>query len=558
MKKVQSLVIIVLISFGMPAFAAGPDWVSSFLDRYRPGANPLSTPPAPPTTPTLFQGGTLPVTLSDVIRLMLESNLNIGVDRLPPQIAQFLIDTFLRPFDPTLHITASGTRGTTLSTSQLNGAQSLVQLTHSYDVGVGQTLTTGTSYGVDAIVNRTSSNNAFALYNPSWVGQLRYSVSQHLLRNWGRLPNDHLIRIAQNNQKISESQFEQQMMDLVAQGQNAYWDYVFSIEDIKLKNRSLQLAQKTLEENQQRVDVGMLAPIDVVQAESQVATMQDALVVSTYTSAQQEDQLKKIITNRPDPGLVLAKLSPSESLRRPAGTDTVPVTQAIQIALENRPEMKQARLAINNAQIDTDFTKNQLLPALDINASYAQNGLGGVLRLKSALGANTTAGIIPGGLADALSQVFGFNYNTYSFGFSLQVPLSNKSAKSDYDRALGAKQLSLAQLNLQAQQIALDVRNAMNQVEMNRAHIQSAQKARELVAQTLDAEQKKFELGVSTLFFVLQQQTNLAAAETNEIQALVNYAKALVTLDRATGQTLTHNNIEIEKANPRLAVNAAN
>jgi len=340
--------------------------------------------------------------------------------------------------------------------------------------------------------------------------------------------------------------------------QYAYWDYVFSFEDIKLKNRSLQLAQKTLEENQQRVDVGILAPIDLVQAESQVATMQDALVVSTYASAQQEDQLKKIITDRPDPGLVLAKLSPSESLRRPGLTDTVPVTQAIQIALENRPEMKQARLALNNAQIDTDFTKNQLLPALDINASYTQNGLGGVERLKAALGANTIAGIIPGGLADAFSQVFGFNYNTYSFGFSLQIPLSNKSAKSDYDRAFSTKQLSLAQLNAQAQQIALDVRNAMNQVEMNRAHIQSAQKARELAEQTLDAEQKKFELGVSTLFFVLQQQTNLAAAETNEIQALVNYAKALVALDRATGQTLMHNNIEIEKANPRLAVNVTN
>jgi outer membrane protein TolC len=541
----------------MPAFAAGPDWVARFLDRYDPAANPPSIVETPQTTPSLVQA-TLPVTLSDVIRLMLQSNLNIGVDRLPPQISQFLIDTYLRPFDPTLHITGSGTRGTSLSTSQLNGAQSLVQLAHSYDVGIGQTLKTGTSYGVDAIVNRTSSNNAFALYNPSWVGQLRYSISQHLLRNWGRLPNDHLIRIAKNNQKISESQFEQQMMDLVAQAENAYWDYVFSIEDIKLKNRSLELAQKTLDENQKKVDVGILAPIDLVQAESQVATMQDVLVVSTFASVQQEDQLKKIITDRPDPGLVLAKLSPAESLRRPAPTDTVPVTQAIQIALENRPEMNQARMALNNAQIDTDFTKNQLLPALDINASYTQNGLGGVERLKSALGASATAGIIPGGLGDAFSQIFGFNYNTYSFGFSLQIPLSNKSAKSDYDRALSAKQLSFAQLNAQAQQIALDVRNAMNQVEMNRAHIQSAQKARELAEQTLVAEQKKFDLGVSTLFFVLQQQTNLAAAETNEIQALVNYAKALVAFDRSTGQTLIHNSIEIEKANPRLTANTAN
>lgn len=498
------------------------------------------------------------VTLEDVIRLMLSNNLNISVDRLPPQINQFLIDTFLRPFDPTLHVTANGQRSTTVSTSQLSGAPSLVQLGQSYDVGIGQTLKTGTSYGVDLLMNRNSSNNTFSLFNPSWVGQVRYSVSQHLLQNWGRLPNDHLIRVAQNNQRISESQFEQQLMDLVMQAQDTYWDYVFSLEDIKVKQHSLELAQKTLDNNRKEVEVGVLAPLDVVQAESQVATMQDALVVSTYTSQQTEDGLKKIISNRPDPGLVLAKLSPAEALRRPSAEDTISISQAIQIALENRPEIKQARLALNNADIDTAFTRNQMLPVLDVNAAYTQNGLGGVQRIRSTLGGNTVTGIIPGGLGDAFSQLFGFGYNSYSFGFNLQIPLSSKAARSDHDRAVAAGQMATVQVDATAQQIALEVRNAMNQVEMNRAHIQSAQKAREFAQQTLDAEQKKFDLGVSTLFFVLQDQTSLAVAETNEIQALVNYTKALVAFDRATGQTLFHNNIEIKDANPRLAANTGN
>jgi outer membrane protein len=558
MKKLQILFIVVLLSLSVPSLGADSDWVAKFLRRYRPTANPLSASPAPQVNSALFEGTSVAVTLSDVVRLMLANNLNVSVDRLPPQITQFLIDTYFRPFDPTIHISANGQRSTTQSTSQLNGASSLLQLTQSYDVGFGQTLMTGTSYGVDFIMNRSSTNNAFALYNPSWVGQIRYSVTQHLLQNWGRLPNDHLIRVAQNIHKISASQFDQQMMDLVTQAQNAYWDYVFSLEDIKVKKQSRDLAQKTLDDSRQEVEVGVLAPLDVVRAEAQVATMEDALVVSTYTSLQDEDSLKKIITNKPDPGIVLAKLSPVEALRRPSPTDVIPVGEAIRIALENRPELKQTQLALQNAAIDVDYTKNQILPVLDVNAAYAQNGLGGVQRLKSTLGGNTVVGIVPGGIGDAFGQLFGFGYSTYSFGFNLQIPLSNKAERADHDRAVGAKQMATSQIDATAQQIALEVRNAMNQVEMNRAHIESSQKAREFAQQTLDAEQQKYELGVSTLFFVLQDQTNLAIAQTNEIQAMVNYTKALVALDRAMGLTLSHNHIEIEKGNPSIAANRTN
>jgi outer membrane protein len=266
----------------------------------------------------------------------------------------------------------------------------------------------------------------------------------------------------------------------------------------------------------------------------------------------------KTITSQADPGLVLAKLTATDVLRRPTPMDTMPVTQAIQVAMENRPEMKQARLALNNAEIDTDYTKNQTLPVLDLNAGYTQNGLGGVQRLRSALGGTTITGAIPGGIADALGQVFSADYKAYSFGFNLQIPLTNRAAKGDYDRALSGKRLAQAQMDATAQQIALDVRNAMNLVDMSKSHIESAAKARELAQETLDAEQQKYDLGISILFFVLQAQTNLAIAQTNEIQAMVSYTKSLAALDSATGQTLFHNHIEIEQTKPRIAVNAAN
>jgi outer membrane protein len=552
MKKFRFLFPLILLCCTASAFAAGPDWVSQFLNRYRPTANPLRVTAAQQPSAALLQNGALSITLSDVLRMMLDSNLNVTVDRLPPQITQFLIDTYYRPFDPTLHITATGQKSTTVSTSQLNGATSLEQLTGAYDVGIGQTLMTGTSFGIDMIMNRSSTNNSFSTYNPSWVGQVRYTMTQHLLQNRGRLPADHLIRVARNNQKISGSQFDQQLMDLVTQAENAYWDYVFSLEDIKVKQKSRDLATKTLDDIKSEVEVGTRARLDVVQAEAQLATMDDALVVSTYTSRQDQDLVKKIISSSADPGRVLAVLSPVDTLRNPSPNDTLPISQEIQIALENRPELKQAQLALNNAVIDTEYTKNQILPTLDVTATYAQNGIGGVQRLRSALGGNTVVGIIPGGIGDTFGQLFGFGYNTYAAGFSLNIPLTNKAARADHDRAVGTRQMATSQVDAVTQQIALDVRNAMNQVDMNRAHIESARKAREFAEQTLDAEQQKYELGVSTLFFVLQDQTALAVAQTNEIQAMVNYTKALVMLDRATGQTLSHNNIVVQNSNPRI------
>ena len=502
------------------------------------------------------QTNVMPLTLNDVLRLMLENNLNVAVDRLPPDVAQSMIGTYFQPFQPTLRISANGTRGTTPSPSLLSGATLLFQLTHSYDIAIGQTLRTGTSYGVDISLNRLTTNNIFALYNPSWFGQARYGITQHLLQNRGSSANGHSIRIAQNNHRISESQFEQQMMDLVAVAQNTYWDYVFSIEDIKVKQDSVQLAEKTLDENRQKVANGVLAPLDLVQAESQVAMMQDNLVVSTYSSRQDEDQLKKTISSQTDPGLIVAKLTPLDALRRPSAEDVVPVAQALQIALENRPEMRQVRLLLNNAEIDTTYTKNQKLPVLDINAAYTQTGLAGAPNLPSAvqglIGVPIT-GLAAGKMSDALRQVFSADYNTYSFGFNLQIPLSNKAASSDYDRALSAKRLAQTRIDATAQQIALEVRTALNQVEMNQAHVETAGKSRDLAQQTLDAEQKKYESGVSTLFFVLQDQTNLAIAQTNEVQALANYNKSLAALDRATGQTLSRNRIEIEKGTPRTA-----
>lgn len=558
MKKTRILTTILLVfALAVPARAEG-NFVEQFLSRYRPSK--VALPPSPAersqqALADLIRSGALPLTVGDVINLMLDNNLDIGVNRLSPRSTEFLIETLYRPFEPTLHLQAQVDRNTSPSTSQLIGAPALSQLRHAYTIGFGQTLATGTNVGVDFTINRASSNSTFNTFNPSWQGVIRYSFNQHLLRDYGRLNNTRQIRVAQNNQKISELQFERQLIDLVTQGQRLYWDLVFAAEDLKVKQRSMDLAQKTLSDNRIQVEIGTLAPIDVVQAESEVATRREQFVVSTYSQSQTEDQIKKLISPQGDPGMLLARLSPAQTVRRPMPSDVPPVEEGIKIALENRPEMRQLDLELQNRDIDLVYAKNQLLPTLDIFGTYSQNGVGG--RFKELSGFGPGATVVreeKGGLGDAFGQLFGYDFTGYSVGVSIQIPLRNRAAQGEHARATTEKRIVENRVTATAQQIALEVRNAMTQVEMNRARIEAAEKARELAERRLDAEQKKFELGASTIRFVLEEQRNVTQAQTNDIAALVNYTKALVDLDRSMGMTLRKNNIEIEKTlNPAVA-----
>jgi len=491
----------------------------------------------------------IPLSINDLINLTLENNLDIRVNRLSPIASELAIRTNYRPFEPTLTLGASVSRDTSRSRTQLTGVGSVSQLSHTYDVGYLQTLRTGSDVAVDFTLNRTSSNNAFNTFNPSWVGQMRYSFTQRILNGFGRTVNSRGIRVAQNNKTISEVQFERMIIDLITQTERSYWDLVFTAEDLKVKQASLELAEKTLNDNQRQVDVGTLAKIDLVQAKSQVATRREELIVSNFNQIQIQDQVKKVLTRQPDPGMVFAKISPTQSAGLPDPLDTLPPGDAIRVALENRPELRQAKLQLNNADIEIQYAKNQLLPTLDVSASYTQNGVGGTETLRNGFG--STAPIIStvtGGLGDALSEILRSRTGGYTLGFNMRIPLSNRAQQAEYSRVVVEKRTVEENIKATEQQIALEVRNALTAVEMNKSRIEAAQASRELAQEQLVAEQRKFELGASTVRFVLEEQRNLEQMQTNEIAAIVNYRKALVDYDHALGVTLKKNNVSIEKA----------
>src|SRR5262249_37298489 len=421
----------------------------------------------PQQLPDLIRSGQLPLTMGDLINLILQNNLDIGVNRLSPLSSQYLIDTFYRPFEPTLHLQATVNRNTSPATTILAGAATPSTLAGAYTVGFSQSLMTGTIVAIDATMNRSSSNSTFSTLNPSWSGSLRYSFTQHLARDFGRAINAHQIRIAKNNEKMSEVQFERQLIDLVAQAQRSYWDLVFAAEDIKVKQRSVDLAQKTLSDNQIQVQIGTLAPIDMVQAESEVANRRVQFVTSTYTEIQTQDQVKKLLTAQSDPGTVVAKLTPVEGVRKPSPSDVLPVEEAIKVALENRPEIKQLQLDLENKNIDYQYTKNQLLPSVDFIASYTQTGVAGTPVCTPTLpptitctpssgpsfGSNRTINQnLIGGIGTSFGQLFSYNHTGYSAGISVQIPIRNRAAQGDNARAAADKRIAEGRITAQAQQ----------------------------------------------------------------------------------------------------------
>jgi outer membrane protein TolC len=324
-----------------------------------------------------------------------------------------------------------------------------------------------------------------------------------------------------------------------------------------VKQASLELAKQTLEENKQKVEIGTMAKVDVIQTQLDVAQRGDLVVGANGTVTTAQDQIKKLISSSTDQSMFLINLKAMESPHQPLPDEIPSLKEGLATAYENRPEIRQAMLDLKNKDIDVQYSKNQVKPVLDVFANFSQNGTGGTQRIL-ANGLGGTAGeVIPGGVVDALKQMWGFNYTGYNVGFNLIIPLDNKSAKADFSRSVNERKLSDARMEATTSGIALEVRNAITAATVASARVDTARATLDLAQQTLTAEKAKFDAGTSILQFVLERQRDVATYETAEIQAEVNYTKALVDLDHAMGMTLKRNGLQLDKALAKPDVNKA-
>ena len=547
-KVVLSVFLVLLLALPL---SAQTGWTTEFLLHYKPPSEREAKEAAPPEGELIaqvFQTGTVPISMQDVVGMLLDHNLDVRSNRFSPRSSALQTLVFYRALQPSLRFTGNFSSDTSASTNQTNGATVLTRLNQQFGVNFSQQLAYGTSLTVDGTINRGSSNSFTSTYNPSYQTVVRYTVGQHLLRDRGKFVNTRQIIVGQNNEKQSQIQFETQITSLIVQAQKSYWDLVFAAEDLKVKQRSLDVAQQTLTENQQKVEIGTLAPIEVKQTQSEVANRRQQLIQSTGSLVQNEDLIKKMISGETDPSLFLIKLATQDAPRKPAGVVIPSLTEAVKVAMENRPELRLAAIDLANKDIDVEYTKNQKKPILDVTGQFTQNGTGGTRTIRNSQFGGTITDIIPGGIFNAFGQLFSYDYRGRSTGFTFTMPLNNKPAIADYEHAVNERQLSQSRLDVQRQQIALEVRNALTQIEQARATIETATIASELARDQMEAEQTKFNLGTSTLRFVLEEQRNVAQAESSELQSVVSFNKTLIDLDKAMGLTLTKNNVRIDKA----------
>ena len=462
--------------------------------------------------------------------------------------------------DPAIVGTAQWGHFTTLqNSSALTGSNALVMQQQIYNLGVQQQFLSGTSASLGLYNTTQNSNSLTNDFNPLTSAYGDLTITQHLLQGFGFAVNNRYIRIAKNNLQVADLVFKQQVIYTVANVTNLYWDLVFYIEDVAVKRQALTLAQKLYNDNKTQVEVGTLAPIEVVRAEAEVASREQDLTIAETNVLEQEIILKNAISRNgvASPTIADVTVVPTDRVRLPDVEAVQPIQDLIGKAIQNRPELSQTQLFLDNSKIALKGAKNGLMPTVDAFVDLRNHAQAG--SLSSYPVTSSTGQLLPrapdtvdpyflGGYGNILGQIFGRNFPDYSAGFNLNIPLRNRAAQADYATA----QLNLRQGELlyqrQINQVRVDVQTAVIGVRQARAQYQAAEKTRILQEQTLDAEQKKYALGASTVFLVIQAQRDLANAEGSRVQALANYARARTQLDLSTGQMLEVNNVQIDEA----------
>lgn len=536
-----------------------------------------------PRLDQLIHEGKLELSLQNAIALALENNLDISIQRYAPWLAETDI---LRAkaqgavpglaLDPQVSSTILwDRRSSPVNNPFLSGTgvvlSAITNTTAQYNFQYQQGFTSGTSYAVGFNNTRSSSSNAANVFNPAVQSALNFSFSQALLNGFGFLQNRSGLVIAKNNKVFADLTFKQQLINSISQVANGYWELVFAQNDVIVKQQSVDLAQKLYEDNKRQVAIGTLAQIEVTRAEAQLATAQSDLIVSQANQLQQQVLLKNLITKSPlDPLLLNVEIVPTEHPIEP-NFEIIPIQDAVQEALTKRPDVLQSKTNLLSDDVNARASRRALLPSLSLNGQFNLVGLAGNSKLLGT--ASTVAGtpivdangnLVPnlfvastvrsvggtqsGGWGDALSAIGQGNFPDYGVSLTLTLPIRNRPAQAANARAILQERQDESRLRQIQNTVVVDVRTAQIALENGKARVGSAAKARILQEQTLDAEQKKYQLGASTVFQVIQTQRDLASARSSELRAKIDMIEAKVTFDRVMGRTLEVNNVTLADA----------
>jgi outer membrane protein TolC len=493
--------------------------------------------PAPPTPATpspepvaVGPGQQVQLSLDEAVKRALENNADIVVSRFDPEISEQSVISAKGYYDPYLFANLNHNSTDTKGTSAFSGGAAVNNKRDVWNFGVGLPIQTGATLNVGFNNNKQDTNNSFTTFNPVYNSSLNFGLTQPLLKNFQTDVYRYQLKLAKKNREISDVQFRQTIINTVALVKGYYYDLIYAFDNLDAARQNLDLAKKLLNENEIRVKVGTMAPLDVVSAQSEVASREVDVITAENSLAQAQDNLKQAIFPQNDPAMWAVQINPTDH----PGAEPVPVDTeaAVRSALENRTDVVAARKGLERSDYSINYYKNQMLPQLDLVASYGGAGAGGTQLIRDPPLGGPVVSTIPGGYGDALSEVFGNDYPTWTIGANVSYSIPNRSAKAQAASARLSRDQALASVRRLELQVAAEVRTAARGVESGFKTVASTRAARVLAEQSLDAEEKKFAAGMSTNYFVTQRQRDLALARVNELAAISNYHKSLVNFQR--------------------------
>jgi outer membrane protein TolC len=489
------------------------------------------TPQTQDTQPITETGPKVELTLEDATMRALERNLNISVERLNPEVQDLNLARIRSAYRPTVTSTITQRSQVQPPTSQLNGGTIVTNDTNTYNAGLQQNIPWGGGNVTLAFNNQKQvTNNSFSNFNPAFNSNVTATYTQPLLRSFTIDGNRQQLKVTILNRDISEAQLKGTIAATTAAVRNAYWELLYSTQALDVAKSSLDLANKLVEDNRARVQVGTMAPLDVVQSQAEAATRQQAVVQAEGLVRTDELALKRLIVNGTDDPMWHATLVPVDRPTfSPAPLD---VETAVKTALANRTDLEAARKTMEANDISLKFLHNQTLPQVDFVGMYEPQGVGGTFFQRSGTGlGSTVTQVIPGGYGDALSSLFNRTYPIWQAQVNISYPIGGSQADAAYARGKVQRSQAEAQLRSLELQVATDVTSAALQVQTSLKSYQAAQAARDLAQQQMMAEQSRFEVGLSTNYNVVLTQRDLANAQNAELRALLDYRKAQVNYE---------------------------
>jgi outer membrane protein TolC len=517
---------------GAFALLTNPSWAQTI------DVNALPAPvPGAPSTPD----GILPLDLEDAYQLALARNLDLVVGRYNIAVADSFIHANTGIFDPNFLFGVDGDFTRSPSATVLEGA--LVQESRNTRFGLtlDALLPSSTYLRLDTGMNRGSTNSEFFFINPRYGADVNLSLRQPLLRNFGSLVTRQGIVVAQNTRDRTAETFEIGVVAVLQQVEEAYWNLVASRRAVEVSEQSLELAERLLGETDERVKVGTSAPIDLVQSETGVATRRQDLIAAGNLAANAEDALKAVL-GFDAPEEWLTEIETTEAYEFEA--IDIDLAQAIDTALARRPEVRRKLLELEQLEYDVRVARNRVLPSLDLEASYGWGGIGGDARIDEDDDGEIDV-VIPGGPGDAWDQVFDFDFPHWTLGVQFGIPIGNNEAQGQLAQRRYEQQRSTIELNALRQQIIQEVRVAVRALADGKALVEASLAARDLSERNLEAEETKFDNGLSTNYQVLEIQEDLAQAQLSLIRAYLDYRKANIGYRVATGTLLDFLSVDI-------------